>query len=575
MNIVVRKLKLSDFFKLHKSYDSLGSRKYFIDLYWLGFERLSIKWFGAQILLFGSTIPLFRKFLYLIFPYGVFLSIVATIDDEIVGHDFLIYRKKLKDGDYMVEHGIWVTEKSRGMGIGKNIMRTAFDFASEEGNVTEIMLWVWANNDRALNMYKSFDLHTTKILKGDKEYNGEKFDAIQMVTDIKKKDEKKALFIATGIDAKNPGITGGETRFIEVAKGWRNAGYDIHLLSTKGGPHVCSQFSLDVTLHDTGLDSSGRKGFLVRFLHSFSLPKTLKSFKKGIVYSSNEQLYDVLPGLILKIRSFKRIKWAVVTHWLPPYKWWTRKESTFLNSLLFLISERISLYIACLFADKILAVSSSTKKQIERDFFAKYFIKKVKAVECGVNYSEIREISKKVITKKYDAVFMKRIQSVKGAFDLIDIWKKVVDKLPKAHLLVIGTGIDIKEVKEKVRRYKLVKNITFAGPVFEFDKKVKKLSQAKLFVLPSYEENWAIVIGESMACGVPVLAYGLKELKNVWKKSFLPIPVGDTNYFGDCIISLLKDDKKRQELSDRGLFFVKRYDWDSISKKELGIIIRS
>ena len=46
--------------------------------------------------------------------------------------------------------------------------------------------------------------------------------------------------------------------------------------------------------------------------------------------------------------------------------------------------------------------------------------------------------------------------------------------------------------------------IRFAGPVADA-RKWELYRSADLFVLPSYSENFGIVIGEALACGVPVL----------------------------------------------------------------------
>ena len=384
--------------------------------------------------------------------------------------------------------------------------------------------------------------------------------------------KKQALFIALGVSEK-PGISGGETRFMEVAKGWEEKGYEIHLLSTGGGPYLCEKFDLKATHHVIRAKNKGRLGFLFRFFSAFFIPKSLKDFREGIVISTNEQLYDILPGLIIKLRNFSEIKWGVVTHWLPPFRFWVRKQSTIINSFLFLVSERISLYMACIFANKILAVSNATKKQIQNDVFARLALKKVEAVECGVNYDEIRDASGGV-KKEYEAVFMKRIQAVKGAFDLPKIWKEVIKLLPEAKLYIIGSGIDEERVKDVVEKEGLSENIIFTGPIFDFDKKIREVSKAKIFILPSYEENWAIVIGEGMACGTTVVTYDLPELREVWGNNVFYIPVGDTQEFAKVVVDLLKNDEKRQEMRTKALGFVKKYDWKNISERELNLLVR-
>ena len=384
---------------------------------------------------------------------------------------------------------------------------------------------------------------------------------------------RKVLFIANAIVGEMPGLTGGEVRFIEIAKNWQKHGYRIHLLSSRGGRILCEKLGLKVILHSISNSKEvNRLTFITRFFEAFFLPKTLEHFDEGIVYSSSEQIYDVIPGVILKLKSLRKIKLAVAVHWLPPVKWWERKQSTFLNSLLFLISERTGLFLGCLFANRLLPVSEATKNQMRKSLFGRLFLKKVTAVECGINFQEIRKISQKVKVKKYEAVFMKRIQAVKGVFDLIKILDIVVKKIPEAKLIVIGSGIDEEEAKRMVFEKKLNKNIEFLGVIYDMKEKFNKLAESRLFLLPSYEENWAIVIGEAMTAGLPVLAYDLPELIEVWKDNFIQVPLGNTKIFADKIIELLDNPKEIDRMSKKALKFVKKYDWEAIAKKELEII---
>ncbi len=114
----IRPLKLADFYRLHSSYDKLGSGKYFIDLYWLGLKHTSLKWLLAQGGLFGSIFPLIRATLRRVYYRSVSFSVVAAEDGKILGHCFAILRDKQPDGSFIAEYGIWVSEESRGMGLG-------------------------------------------------------------------------------------------------------------------------------------------------------------------------------------------------------------------------------------------------------------------------------------------------------------------------------------------------------------------------------------------------------------------------------------------------------------------------
>lgn len=386
----------------------------------------------------------------------------------------------------------------------------------------------------------------------------------------------ESIFIACGIVGTEPGLSGGEMRFIEIAKNWVNQGIRIHLLSSYSAKELCNRMGLDVELHNISSSKLVRRfTFFLLAFKSLFVSFGIRNDNIRVIYSSSEQVYDVIPGVIMKLKNLKNVKFVVIVHWLPPIFWWKRNQSDFFNSLFFLISQRLGLLTACFFADKILAVSESTKDQIKHSIFGKFFIKKVIAVKCGVNFEQIKKITSKVIIKKYDAVFMKRIQAVKGIFDLIEIWDIIVKEIKDAKLAIIGSGIDELEAKNLVIQKKLNSNIEFLGVIYDFEDKFKRIAESKLFLLPSYEENWAIVIGEALASGVPVITYNLKELNNVWDNSIISISLGDKANFASAIINYLNDSRLRTKRINLGLNYVINFDWKKIAENELKIIFNN
>jgi len=386
----------------------------------------------------------------------------------------------------------------------------------------------------------------------------------------------KILFIGNGTIGENNALTGSDTRFLEVAKAWRRKGHEIHLLASASGCRMCKKFGLDFTPHIFSVSfRPNRIGIILFVLKTLllPLPKSLRGFKPDIVYSNNEMLFDIFPALKLKLKYRKKIKLAVVVHWLPPVPW-KRKQSTLLNSTLFFINERMSFWLANFFADILLPVSKSTEKRM-REVGAN--MKKACVVECGANCLEIGDITENVKGKKYDAVYLKRLQAVKGIFDLIDIWEKVVKLRPDANLLIIGDGIgsESERAKKMVEEKRLEKNIEFAGPITDTRTKFSKLAESKIFILPSYEENWAIVVGEAMAAGIPVLAYDLPELVGVWEDNFIQIPLGDKDYFAQKILEILNSPNEVDRISREALDFVKKYDWSLVTEKEINIVLKN
>ena len=166
---------------------------------------------------------------------------------------------------------------------------------------------------------------------------------------------------------------------------------------------------------------------------------------------------------------------------------------------------------------------------------------------------------------------MKRLNYGKGVFDLLRIWDQVVKQKPDAKLAIIGDGADdvLQKMQEYITEKKLEKNIDILGVIYGFEEKFRIVNSAKVFLLPTHEENWAIVIGEAMACEVPVIATRLKEIVPIWKDNVAWCDVGDINGFAKQVLTLTGSESKTKNQSDKAKVFVQQYEWKLIAEKEL------
>lgn len=377
------------------------------------------------------------------------------------------------------------------------------------------------------------------------------------------------LFIMNGIGAVGglPGVSGGEVRWIEIAKRWQETGHEIHVFTPEPGVELCEKLGLEATFHVSRVPNQYSAGtYLLRFMKSIFIPKTLRNFR-GVVYSTTEHAYDVLPALRIKGNRNESI-WVAVVHWVAPPK---RKGTSLFNSLLFFFNQRLGFSLIKKRADIVLAVSRNTAEHLSQTGFKR----KTFPVIAGVNFQEIRKTALRVNTKKYDAVFMKRLDGTKGVFDLIEIWKDVVHAKPKATLGMIGLGSHetMTRLHKMVEAYGIIGNVDFLGPIYDFNAKISALASSKLLVLPSYEENWAIVIGEALATGIPVVCYSLPEIRTVWYDNVIWIPKGDKKKFANKVIEFLDDAEARNRLSETGIRFIKRYNWHEIADEEMKLIL--
>jgi glycosyltransferase involved in cell wall biosynthesis len=103
-------------------------------------------------------------------------------------------------------------------------------------------------------------------------------------------------------------------------------------------------------------------------------------------------------------------------------------------------------------------------------------------------------------------LYLSRLHEQKGLNFLLEAWQSVSGNFPDWHLVIAGDGEPayVAELQRTVREAELTDSVTFTGPVHG-DDKWGLLKKANIFVLPTYSENFGLVVAEALACGVPVI----------------------------------------------------------------------
>lgn len=131
----------------------------------------------------------------------------------------------------------------------------------------------------------------------------------------------------------------------------------------------------------------------------------------------------------------------------------------------------------------------------------------IAVIPNGIDLSEFPYPYSKPPQKKYTLLFLSRIHIKKGIELLIEAWSKIDKEKRKFwQINIAGNGEDdyIKSLEQRIKNKGLENEIKYIGPQFGSDK-IKSYQQADLFILPTYSENFGIVIAEALACEVPVI----------------------------------------------------------------------
>lgn len=279
--------------------------------------------------------------------------------------------------------------------------------------------------------------------------------------------------------------------------------------------------------------------------------------RKGILYSPSDFLWDVFPAFIWKLRN-KNVKWVqLIFHLIPS------------NRFISHFAQKVSFFFIKRFADLVIVDSRILKKELIRQGFNANRIE-VNPPGIDVKYFKNIKASKE---KGYDATFLARLHPSKGTFDLVEIWKLVCQKKPNAKLAIIGDGDGkiVEELEKKITNANLDHNIDVLG-YLEDDEAFGIMKSSRVFVFPSHEEGFGIVILEAMACGLPIVAWDLPVYSEAFPRGMIRVPISYVKEFAKIVLKLLDDKQLAVDVAREARGITRRYDWDKIANRDLELI---
>jgi glycosyltransferase involved in cell wall biosynthesis len=142
------------------------------------------------------------------------------------------------------------------------------------------------------------------------------------------------------------------------------------------------------------------------------------------------------------------------------------------------------------------------------------------------------------------AIFVGRLAPEKRVDLLIGIWSSVRETIPQARLLIVGSGPEEAELRQRANG-----GILFLGSQSDV---TPYLQAADLFVLPSAAEGLSLALLEALACGLPVIATSVGGNPEVihHKETGWLIPPDDPLALTEAMITLFEDEKLQSKLRE-------------------------
>ncbi|PIX92466.1 hypothetical protein COZ26_01630 [Candidatus Kuenenbacteria bacterium CG_4_10_14_3_um_filter_39_14] len=306
----------------------------------------------------------------------------------------------------------------------------------------------------------------------------------------------------------------------------------------------------------------GIKSLLIILKFIFFYPKKfLINDKKNIFYCASDLFWETLPAYFCRSR-YKNVKWVQEIYHIYPH--WKNREGSIISNFVGYYLQKFSFFLIKRKADLIFSLSDLLKEDLISSGFSK---EKIVVSYNGIDRGYFEKLP--ASDTFYEGIFLGRLNYSKGIFDLIEIWEKVCAVIPPAKLAIIGGG-DKKtkeDLKEKITALKMKNNIEVLG-YLEDKKAYILLKSSKVFLFPSHEEGWGIVINEALACGLPVVSWNLPVYKSIFEDHIVQVKENDIEKFSNEVIKLLKNQELRNQIGSAGKEFIKRYSWDRVAANE-------
>lgn len=223
---------------------------------------------------------------------------------------------------------------------------------------------------------------------------------------------------------------------------------------------------------------------------------------------------------------------------------------------------------------KVITISQSSKNDIIK--YYKVPEEKVQVVHLGLKEIKMENSSSTLsdfgITGKY-ILFVGTIQPRKNISRLIQAFSILPDDLKKEYQLVIvgKKGWLYEDILKTPSMYGVDDKTLFLDYVTDKDLPTF-YKNAEIFVLPSLYEGFGLPVLEAMRYGCPVLTSNVSSLPEAGGEAALYFNPESVDNIEEMLEKVLKDEKLRKKMKEKGFSHYKKFTWDKAAKEVLRVV---
>lgn len=292
------------------------------------------------------------------------------------------------------------------------------------------------------------------------------------------------------------------------------------------------------------------------------------------------------------LKNLRRYKLVIAYDWYLPFAVKVELMCIFYNIPYIIncdgafLSDKVSLKKSIKECFKSFFVKRAAKCWASGNYAKKYFLH-YKAMECNIvkhNFTSlhtediltapVKKFEKDELKKELGLSNKKMVLSI-GQF----IYRKGFDVLLKAwenmdndfQLVIIGGGEEKDNYLHLIREHNLqnVKLIDFKPKADIF----KYYMASDIFVLPTREDIWGLVINEAMACGLPIVATNkCIAAMELIKGNGIIVDPDSTEQLKNAIYKILTDEKLYLEFANNSVRLIQGNTVDAIYKSHIDVI---